>query len=121
MTDDCLTVQYSAKLHSIGLMGSFERCNEQQRPIYNKLLLQDVFTVLIEGLSNLHTFEYRCNRPGISNTRNTQAGQTDSRYCAEPRTAGTETDMAAVFTAGSFHVPVLLWRNDIFDTKNLPA
>ena len=51
MTEDCLTVQYRSKLRSIDLMDSFERCNEQQEPLYNKLLLQDVFTVLIDEIS----------------------------------------------------------------------
>ncbi|MET0017792.1 hypothetical protein [Oscillibacter sp.] len=49
MTSDCLIVRYSAKLRSIDLMDSFERCNEQQEPLYNKLLLQDIFTILIDG------------------------------------------------------------------------
>lgn len=51
MTEDCLTVQYRSKLRSIDLMDSFERCNGQQEPLYNKLLLQDVFTVLIDEIS----------------------------------------------------------------------
>lgn len=50
MNCDCLTVRYNAKLRSIDLMDSFERCNEQQKPLYNKLLLQDVFTILIDGI-----------------------------------------------------------------------
>lgn len=44
-------MRYSAKLRSIDLMDSFERRNEQQEPLYNKLLLQDIFTILIDDIS----------------------------------------------------------------------
>ena len=48
MAMDCLIVQYDTKIHSIDLMDSFERCNEQQEHLYNKLFLQDFFAVLID-------------------------------------------------------------------------
>jgi hypothetical protein len=44
-------VQYSAKLRSIELVDSFERCNAEHEPLFNKLLMQNVFTVLLDGIS----------------------------------------------------------------------